>query len=106
MVNMTSAYGGIRWGSGMSRMFQYEKSQSRLGKPVWMLNYNGEPHGLRKYQNKKDWAIRMQQFFDHYLKGAQPPVWLALGVPAVHKGKTLGLELIQVGAATTGGEER
>ncbi|WP_298512410.1 prolyl oligopeptidase family serine peptidase [uncultured Kordia sp.] len=33
--NMTSAYGGIRWGSGISRMFQYEKTQSRLGKNLW-----------------------------------------------------------------------
>ncbi len=33
--NMTSAYGGIRWGSGMSRMFQYEKTQSRIGKTLW-----------------------------------------------------------------------
>jgi dienelactone hydrolase len=29
--NMTSAYGGIRWGSGMVREFQYEKTQSRIG---------------------------------------------------------------------------
>jgi dipeptidyl aminopeptidase/acylaminoacyl peptidase len=35
VVNMISAYGGIRWGSGMSRMFQYEKTQSRLGKTLW-----------------------------------------------------------------------
>ncbi len=35
VVNMTSAYGGIRWGSGMSRMFQYEKTQSRLGATLW-----------------------------------------------------------------------
>jgi dienelactone hydrolase len=33
--NMTSAYGGIRWGSGMSRAFQYEKTQSRIGAPLW-----------------------------------------------------------------------
>ena len=143
--NMTSAYGGIRWGSGMSRMFQYEKSQSRiggtlwetplryidnsplfqadkietpvlmmhndddgavpwyqgieffvplrrLGKPVWMLNYNGEPHGLTKFHNRRDFAIRMQQFFDHYLKGAPAPLWMEHGIPAVMKGKTLGLE--------------
>jgi dipeptidyl aminopeptidase/acylaminoacyl peptidase len=154
--NMTSAYGGIRWGSGMSRMFQYERSQSRiggslwearpqyienspvfwadkidtpvlmlhndedgavpwyqgieffvalrrLGKPVWMLNYNGEAHGLRKYQNRKDWAVRMQQFFDHYLMSALPPVWLADGVPAVDKGKTLGLDLLETGAMAEGG---
>ncbi|MEM7654816.1 MAG: prolyl oligopeptidase family serine peptidase [Bacteroidota bacterium] len=33
--NMTSAYGGIRWGSGYSRMFQYEETQSRIGTTLW-----------------------------------------------------------------------
>ncbi len=33
--NMTSAYGGIRWGSGMSRAFQYEQTQSRIGGNLW-----------------------------------------------------------------------
>jgi len=28
---MTSAYGGIRWESGVNRQFQYEKDQSRIG---------------------------------------------------------------------------
>jgi len=148
--NMTSAYGGIRWDSGMNRQFQYEKTQSRIGgtlwsetlryienspifeadkiqtpllymhndadgavpwyqgielymalrrlqKPVWMLNYNGEPHGLRRRANQEDLAVRMQQFFDHYLMGAPAPVWMADGIPATMKGKTLGLELTRSG---------
>jgi dipeptidyl aminopeptidase/acylaminoacyl peptidase len=33
--NMISAYGGIRWGTGMSRMFQYEDTQSRIGGTLW-----------------------------------------------------------------------
>jgi dipeptidyl aminopeptidase/acylaminoacyl peptidase len=33
--NMTSAYGGIRWGSGLNRQFQYERSQSRIGATLW-----------------------------------------------------------------------
>ena len=33
--NMTSAYSGIRWGSGLARQFQYEKSQSRIGGSLW-----------------------------------------------------------------------
>jgi len=33
--NMTSAYGGIRWGSGLNRQFQYEKQQSRIGHTLW-----------------------------------------------------------------------
>jgi len=143
---MTSAYGGIRWGTGMVRQFQYEHTQSRIGgtlwdklplylensplffapkiqtpllmmhndadtavpwyqgiefftalrrlhKPVWMVVYNGQQHGLSREADQKDWAIRMQQFFDHFLKGAPAPVWLEEGVPATLKGKTLGLEL-------------
>ena len=33
--NMISAYGGIRWGSGLNRQFQYESTQSRIGKTIW-----------------------------------------------------------------------
>ncbi len=35
VVNMTSAYGGIRWGSGVARSFQYETGQSRIGGTLW-----------------------------------------------------------------------
>ncbi len=35
VANMTSAYGGIRWESGVARPFQYEKTQSRIGGSLW-----------------------------------------------------------------------
>lgn len=35
VANMVSAYGGIRWETGLSRMFQYEHSQSRVGGTLW-----------------------------------------------------------------------
>lgn len=35
VANMTSAYGGIRWQTGMSRQFQYEQTQSRIGRTLW-----------------------------------------------------------------------
>ena len=35
VVNMISAYDGIRWGSGRPRQFQYEKTQSRIGGSPW-----------------------------------------------------------------------
>ena len=35
VANMTSAYGGIRWGSGLARAFQYEHTQSRIGCSIW-----------------------------------------------------------------------
>ena len=139
--NMTSAYGGIRWASGMVRQFQYEQTQSRLGdslwevplryvenspifwadkietpllilhndedgavpwyqgiefimalrrleKPSWMFNYNGEAHGLRQRVNQKDFTVRMQEFFDYYLKDQTPPLWMVEGIKAWEKGKT------------------
>lgn len=33
--NMISAYGGIRWWTGLSRQFQYEHTQSRIGGTPW-----------------------------------------------------------------------
>ena len=65
----------------------------RFGKPVWLVNYNGEDHGIGKMPNRKDWSIRMQQFFDHFLKGDPAPAWLSEGVPATKKGQTFGLEI-------------
>lgn len=35
VANMTSAYDGIRWASGLPRQFQYEKTQSRIGGTLW-----------------------------------------------------------------------
>lgn len=66
----------------------------RLSKPAWLINYNDEPHWPTTFANRKDWNIRMLQFFDHYLKDAPMPVWMATGIPALEKGTTLGLELI------------
>jgi len=35
VANMTSAYGGIRWESGLARQWQYEETQSRIGGSLW-----------------------------------------------------------------------
>ena len=35
VVNMFSAYGGIRLSTGKNRSFQYEHTQSRIGKSIW-----------------------------------------------------------------------
>ncbi|NKF50140.1 S9 family peptidase [Shewanella sp. WXL01] len=130
--NMTSAYSGIRHGSGLARQFQYETGQSRIGqslfnaplkyienspvfyadrietpmmimfgdkddavpweqgvemylamrragKDVVFLQYQDEPHHLKKYPNKLDYSIRMMEYFDHYLKGKDAPTWLTQG---------------------------
>jgi dipeptidyl aminopeptidase/acylaminoacyl peptidase len=65
----------------------------RLGKPCWMLQYDGEPHSLLQDKNIKDYTIRLTQFFDHYLKDAPPPKWMVEGIPASMKGIDDGLQL-------------
>lgn len=57
----------------------------RLQKPAWLINYNGQPHNLSRLADKKDWSVRLMQFFDHYLKNAPAPSWMTDGVNAVDK---------------------
>jgi dipeptidyl aminopeptidase/acylaminoacyl peptidase len=138
--NMVSAYGGIRWGTGLPRQFQYERTQSRIGRTLWeapmkfienspifmadrvatplmilhndqddavpwyqgieyylalrrlgkecyLFNYNGERHGLTRKSTQRDYTLRMQQFFDHHLKGAPMPDWMAKGIPFADRDK-------------------
>ena len=35
VADMVSAYDGIRWGTGLPRQFQYERTQSRIGGSLW-----------------------------------------------------------------------
>lgn len=60
---------------------EYYNTLRRLQKPVVMLQYKGENHGLAKPENRKDYARRMQEFFDHYLQGKPVPDWWKDGVP-------------------------
>ena len=136
--NMTSAYSGIRWGSGQVRQVQYEKGQSRIGrtlqqapqlyldnspifqiekvhtplllmandsddavpwyqgiefflalrrhdKPAWLFSYNGALHHVRRRADQKDYALRMHQYFNHFLKGAPAPEWMEKGIPYIDR---------------------
>jgi dipeptidyl aminopeptidase/acylaminoacyl peptidase len=60
---------------------EYYNTLRRLQKPVIMLEYVGENHGLRKPANQRDYSVRMREFFDHYLKGEAAPEWMTEGVP-------------------------
>lgn len=60
---------------------EYYNTLRRLQKPVVMLQYKGENHGLAKPENRKDYAKRMQEFFDHHLQGKAAPDWWTDGVP-------------------------
>ena len=69
--------GAVDWNQGI----EYFNTLRRLGKPVVMLQYKGENHGLVKPANRKDYTVRMREFFDHHLRGKSAPDWLKNGVP-------------------------
>ncbi|MDA3843722.1 MAG: prolyl oligopeptidase family serine peptidase [Candidatus Kapabacteria bacterium] len=136
--NMTSAYSGIRLGSGLARQFQYEHFQSRIGGNLWdsltsyirnspvfqaekintpllimhgdideavpweqgiemflalrrlgkdcvFLQYRGEPHHPRKYENKLDYAKKTLEYYEYYLRKKTPAEWITNGIP--YRGK-------------------
>ncbi len=80
--------GHVPWEQGIELFV----AMRRLGKPAWMVNYRGEPHWPTTFANRVDWNVRMKQFFDHFLKDAPAPAWMAEGIPAIRRGETLGYE--------------
>jgi len=159
VANMTSAYGGIRWQTGLARSFQYEKTQSRIGGSLWqyplryiensplfqadrvrtplmmmhndndgavpwyqgiemfvalrrlgrevyLINYNGDEHNPTKRANQKDIAVRMQQFFDHHLRGKPAPDWMTRGIPFLDKGRDQLAPPAGASPVTAGGAEQ
>jgi dipeptidyl aminopeptidase/acylaminoacyl peptidase len=68
--------GAVDWNQGI----EYYNTLRRLKKPVIMLQYVGENHGLRKPANQKDYTVRMKEFFDHHLMGKPAPAWYTEGV--------------------------
>ncbi len=59
----------------------YFNTLRELGKDVVLLEYVGENHGLARPINQKDYAVRMQEWFDHFLQGKPAPEWMQEGVP-------------------------
>jgi dipeptidyl aminopeptidase/acylaminoacyl peptidase len=60
---------------------EYFNTLRRLQKPVVMLQYKGENHGVVKPANRKDYTMRMKEFFDHHLMDKPAPDWLKEGIP-------------------------
>lgn len=89
LIMHNDADGAVPWYQGI----EYFIALRRMNKPVWLLNYNGELHGLTQLKNRKDFQIRLKQFFDHYLKDSPMPEWMKKGIPAVEKEYNLGYEL-------------
>ncbi|RAJ96000.1 prolyl oligopeptidase family protein [Larkinella arboricola] len=114
VANMTSAYGGIRWGTGMSRMFQYEKTQSRIGGTLWdkPMNYiessplfyaNRIQTPLLLMANDQDGAVPWYQSIEFYsaLRRLRKPAWLLVyngedhNLTQRHNAKDLSVRMYQ-----------
>lgn len=72
---------------------QFFTGLRRNDKKAWLLQYDGESHGIHDQKAMEDFTIRMKQFFDHYLKNAPMPRWMSKGIPASMKGIDDGLAL-------------
>ncbi|WP_276089149.1 prolyl oligopeptidase family serine peptidase [Pedobacter sp. JY14-1] len=68
-------------------------SLRRHKKKVWLLNYKKEHHVLNSPENRLDFTIRQQQFFDHYLKGKPAPLWMVEGIAPKYQNIKSGLQL-------------
>lgn len=53
----------------------------QMDKDVILLEYIGENHGLAQLKNRKDYVLRLQDYWDSYLKGEKAPEWLEKGIP-------------------------
>ena len=89
VVDMFSAYGGIRWESGVNRQMQYEKSQSRIGATPWqkpeLYIENSPLFHLQKVKtplvimsNDADGAVPWYQGIEFFtaMRRLNKPVWL------------------------------
>ena len=97
--------GAVDWTQGI----EYFNTLRRLGKPVVMLQYKGENHGLRKPENMKDYTVRMKEFFDYQLQDRQPPKWWLEGVPLLKMKDHIDervKEITKAGTPATSGSEQ
>ena len=78
----------INWRQGL----ELYMALRRLGKKVWMLQYE-DGHSLLEEKNAIDFTIRLTQFFDHYLKNQFPPEWMVKGIPPNLIGQENGYKL-------------
>jgi len=81
MILHGTADGAVDWSQGL----EFYNAARRLGKEVILVSYPNEGHHLANEANQKDFLLRMQQYFDYYLKDAPAPEWMKQGVLNIDK---------------------
>ncbi|MBM3750765.1 MAG: S9 family peptidase [Acidimicrobiia bacterium] len=82
---------------------EYYNTLRRMQKPVVLLEYPGENHGLARPANQHDYTVRVKEFFDHYLKGAAAPDWWKDGIPRLDMEKHMEERMKAMEAAKKAG---
>jgi len=77
--------GAVDWHQGI----ELYNAARRAGKEMVMLVYEGENHSLRKKPNQIDYHRRINEWFGHYLQGAEAPRWMTDGVGFLEREKEL-----------------
>jgi dipeptidyl aminopeptidase/acylaminoacyl peptidase len=85
LISVGDADGTVFWHQGL----ELYNIARRAAKNVVLLAYAGEDHGLRKKANQIDYHHRIQEWFDHYLKGEPAQSWITNGVSVLEREKEL-----------------
>ena len=77
MLEVGDADRNVDW----RQSIEYYNAARRVGKPLIMVAYHDEDHGLRKEANQVDYHRKILQWFGHYLKGEDAPDWIKEPIP-------------------------
>jgi dienelactone hydrolase len=72
----------VPWQQGI----EFNTALRRLGKEAYMFEFDGELHNLRGREQQKFWTVHLDEFFDHFLKGAPETAWMKGENPFVTRG--------------------
>jgi dipeptidyl aminopeptidase/acylaminoacyl peptidase len=75
LLEVGDSDGTVAWHQGI----ELYNVARRARKPVVMLAYMGEDHGLRQKPNQVDYQRRILAWFGHYLKGEPAAGWMTAG---------------------------
>jgi hypothetical protein len=73
----------VPWQQGI----EFNTALRRRGKEAYMFEFDGEVHNLRGREQQKYWTVHLDEFFDHFLKGAPEPDWMRQGTDFLHRGE-------------------
>ena len=85
LVEFGDKDGAVDWHQGI----ELYNAARRANKDLVLLVYEGENHGNAMKKNQIDYHRRINEWFDHYLKGAPAPKWITEGMKYLDREKEL-----------------